>query len=163
MISTQGNGFLDSTGRPVVGMPKAVRPSAQGVIFNEPGEILLQRRADNGWWALPGGGVDVGESVRQAAVREVLEETGLHVTVKRLIGVYSDPRQFSIMTYPGGDTVHYLASVFECDRESGELRISDESTDIGYFSPTDLPKDTLLSHRLRIDDALADRPEAFIK
>ena len=55
------------------------------------GELLLMRRADNGHWGLPGGFVEVGESVAAAARREVREETGWTVEIGRLIGVYSDP------------------------------------------------------------------------
>ena len=71
--------------------------------------------------------------------------------------------QYSIMTYPGGHAVQYVTSVFECVRESGEIRISHESTDIGYFAPNDLPEVTPPSVRLRIKDALANRAEAFIR
>ena len=55
------------------------------------GEVLLMRRSDNGHWGLPGGFVEVGESVAAAACREVAEETGWRVRVGGLIGVYSDP------------------------------------------------------------------------
>ena len=157
------SGLLDSAGEPLQRMPDEIRPATNGAIFNESGDVLLQRRADNGYWGLPGGKVDIGESVEQGVVREVFEETGLRVTVVRLVGIYSDPVQYSIMTYPGGDVIQYVTMVFECERESGELRLSDESTDIGYFHPHALPDDTLLPHRLRIQDALADKARPFIR
>ena len=94
--------FVDSSGQPLSKMPDSILPSTNGVVFNSRGEVLLQKRADNGYWGLPGGRVDIGESVEQGAIREVLEETGLHVTVKRLIGIYSDPEQYSILSYPWG-------------------------------------------------------------
>ncbi len=156
--------LFDSTGQPLSKMPDEIRPSTNGAIFNEKGEILLQKRADNGYWGLPGGKVDIGESVEQGAIREVLEETGLQVTIKRLIGVYSDPRHYSIMNYPSaGLIIHYVTLLFGCERQSGELQISDESTDIGYFSPDSLPGNTLLSHHLRIKDALANQDAPFIR
>ena len=102
--------LFDSTGQPLTKMPDEIRPSTNGAIFNEKGEILLQRRADNGYWGLPGGKVDIGESVEQGAIREVLEETGLHVTIKRLIGVYSDPQHYSIMSYPSAVQNNHLLS-----------------------------------------------------
>jgi 8-oxo-dGTP pyrophosphatase MutT (NUDIX family) len=64
-----------------------IRPGVAAVIFDE-GRVLLQRRDDTGRWGLPGGGVEPGESVRQALIREVREETGLEVEPLRLIGVY---------------------------------------------------------------------------
>ena len=80
--------------RPEADATKAtqIRPAVAAVIHNGDGRILLQRRSDNGLWGLPGGSVEIGESVRDAIVREVREETGLTVEVLRLIGVYSDPR-----------------------------------------------------------------------
>ena len=158
------NNLFDSTGKALSKMPDEIRPSTNGAIFNENGEVLLQKRADNGYWGLPGGKIDIGESVAQGAIREVLEETGLRVTIKRLIGVYSDPLHYSIMSYPSaGWVIHYVTLLFECQLQSGDLQISDESTDIGYFSPDSLPENTLLSHQIRIKDALAYQEEPFIR
>ena len=160
---SQPSRLVDATGAPIHELPDKIRPGTSGVIFNGSGEVLLQKRSDNGWWGLPGGGVDIGESVERCVVREVFEETGLHVTVKRLIGIYSDPKHYSVMSYPGGDSVQYVSACFECEARTGELRISDESTDIGYFAVDSLPDDTLLSSRLRIKDALAHRTVPFIR
>ncbi len=160
----QSTHLFDSTGQPIARMPDEIRPSTNGVVFNGRGEVLLQKRADNGYWGLPGGKVDIGESVEQGAIREVLEETGLHVTVKRLIGVYSDPQQYSIMSYAAaGWIVHFVTLLFECEYQSGQLQISEESTDVGYFGPNSLPENTLLSHHLRIRDAVAKQALPFIR
>jgi ADP-ribose pyrophosphatase YjhB (NUDIX family) len=78
----------------------AVRPSVSAVIFDRRRRLLLQQRSDGGQWGLPGGSVEIGESVSDAVVREVREETGLTVTPRRLVGVYSDPA-FQIWRYPG--------------------------------------------------------------
>jgi ADP-ribose pyrophosphatase YjhB (NUDIX family) len=155
--------FRDGTGKPLQKMPDEIRPSTNGFILNARGEVLLQRRSDNGFWGLPGGRVDIGESVEQGVIREVFEETGLRVRMKRLVGIYSDPNLYSIMSYPNGWVTHYVTLVFECQRQSGRLRISDESTDIGHFPPDALPEDTLLSHSLRIKDALANQAKPFIR
>ncbi|MCI0440274.1 MAG: NUDIX domain-containing protein [Chloroflexi bacterium] len=160
---TQPASFIDSAGKPITRMPDAIRPATNAAIFNERGEVLLQRRADNGFWGLPGGNVDIGESVEQCAIREAKEETGLDVTVTRFVGVYSDPRYYSILSYPNGYVVHYVTLVFECEAQSHDLAISDESTDIGWFPTSALPENTLLSHHIRIQDALARRAEPFIR
>ena len=65
------------------------------------GEILLIRRTDNGNWAVPGGAVDLGESVAQAAVRETLEETGIECATAGIIGIHSDPRHVIFYTSNG--------------------------------------------------------------
>lgn len=159
----QPPGWLDFTGRPLERMPDDIRVGTNGVLFNQQGEVLLQRRADNGFWALPGGGVDVGESVEQCVMREVLEETGLTVAVKRLVGVYSHPRYHGVIKYPSGQIVHYVILAFEVAYVSGELRLSEESTDLGYFPVNALPEQTSPAARVRIQDALARRPEPFIR
>ena len=84
--------WYDDTGNRVTRVPEAIHVAASGIVFNSEGEILLERRADNGWWGLPGGHIDIGESIGQAAVREIREETGVRTKVKRLVGIYSDPQ-----------------------------------------------------------------------
>ena len=154
---------LDATGQPFFGSPDLICPGTNAVIFDQDGEVLLEKRADYGLWGLPGGAVNAGESVESAVTREVLEETGLRVRIKRLIGIYSDPDHYSIAVYPNGESVHYVTTVFECERLEGELRISPESTDIGYFKARELPEDMLIAHEVRVRDALANQPTPFIR
>ena len=153
-MADEAGPFVDSTGKPLVGGPNAIRPGACAVIFDDGGQVLLERRSDNGFWGLPGGAVEIGESVEQAVKREVMEETGLRIEVKRLVGVYSDPRRHNISSYPDGNVTHWVTVVFQCVRVDGEVRMSDESTDIGYFDVNELPENMLLSHELRISDAM---------
>lgn len=139
-----------------------IRPGVAAVIF-EGGSVLLQRRDDNGRWGLPGGAVEPGESVRAAIVREVEEETGLLVEPLRLIGVYSDPANHQVITYPDGNVIHYVSSVFECAVRGGALVCGEESLELAYFPPDALPEDTLAISRIRIVDAVARRVEAFVR
>jgi 8-oxo-dGTP pyrophosphatase MutT (NUDIX family) len=155
--------FLDSTGKPLPRLPKVIRPGTCAAVFNGRGEILLQKRADNGFWSMPGGAIDPGESVEQGALREVWEETGLQVRVVRLVGVYSDPRNYMVTHYPGGDIVHNVSLCFVCERVAGTLQLSDESTDIGYFPVEALPAPMMLSHLIRLKDVLAQQHEPFIR
>ena len=83
--------YRDNTGMPLAGMPSRLGVGANAIIFDDDGGILLEKRSDNGWWGLPGGHVEIGESAQDAVVREVLEETGLVVEIMRLVGVYSHP------------------------------------------------------------------------
>ncbi|HZS33549.1 MAG TPA: NUDIX domain-containing protein [Methylomirabilota bacterium] len=96
---------------------QAVRPSVSAIVLHD-GRLLLQQRADNRRWGLPGGAVEVGETVAAAIVREVREETGLDVGVDRLVGVYSDPR-FQVVRYPDGRVWHYVNLCFLCTLAGG--------------------------------------------
>ena len=98
--------------------------------------------------------MDPAESLIDCSARELFEETGLTVDVKCMVKVLSDLRDFTAIMYPDGNLVQYVAALFICSRVAGELKISDESLDIGYYFPKELPEMTLLSTKLRIDDAL---------
>ena len=156
-------GKFDSMGRPLTGWPDRVVPGTAVLVFNDDRELLLQQRADNGFWGLPGGWVDVGESVAGGAIRETLEETGLVVEVVRLIGVYSDPDSYSIMSYPDGNIVQTMTCALECRRVSGQIGTSEESVDVRFFPVDRLPDDTVKVHRLMLADALTGKAEASIR
>ena len=155
--------WYDDAGDRVTRMPDAVQVAAGGVVFNTEGGILLQRRADNGWWGLPCGHIDVGESVQSAAIREIWEETGIHTRIRRLVGIYSDPRHNVIGAYPDGSLIHFVIAIFECEYESGELQVSEESTDVRYFPVDRLPAETVLCDLQAIHDALENRTEPFVR
>jgi ADP-ribose pyrophosphatase YjhB (NUDIX family) len=140
----------------------ALRVGAAAYLPNAEGKILLQRRSDNGRWGLPGGSVEIGEAVAEAVVREVEEETGLAVQVVRLVGVYSDPA-FQVVRYPDGNVVHYVSLFFECRIVGGTLRTCEESLELEFFDPADLPEDVLPMHRIRIADAAAGRMQAMVR
>lgn len=139
-----------------------IRPGVAAVIFSPEG-VLLQRRDDNRLWGLPGGGVEPGESVTEAVIREVFEETGLRVEPRRLIGVYSAPEHHQIITYPDGNVIHYVSSVFECTVTGGTLTCCAETLELGWFDPEALPPDLMPISRIRIHDALARQVSAFVR
>ncbi|SRR6266568_3605821 len=113
--------------------------------------VLLAHRRDIDWWNLPGGGMEVGETVDEAMIREVREETGLEVKVERLVGVYSKPQKQEVVL------------TFRCAVIGGTLCETEESRECRYFLPSALPANTLPKHRQRIEDALLNRPEAVIR
>jgi ADP-ribose pyrophosphatase YjhB (NUDIX family) len=139
-----------------------VRPSVSAVVFDRRGRLLLQQRSDGGQWGLPGGSVEIGESVHDAVIREVREETGLTVRPKRIIGVYSDPA-LQVVRYPDGNVWHYVNVCFECVARGGELTTCDETLALAYFTLGRLPKTLLPNHRVRIRDARARRAAAVIR
>lgn len=139
-----------------------LRLGCSAAIFDEHGRILLTRRQDNGQWCLPGGGVEAGESVAEACEREVGEETGLSVRVKRLVGVYSHPDQLTV--YPDGNKAHIIVLHFEAEALGGELGLSDETTAYGYFTLDEVEGLEMLGrHKERILDTLANQKEAFVR
>lgn len=122
-----------------VGHALLLMPGVAGIIRNEKGEILMQRRADDGWWGLPAGSVDPGEKPAQALVREVYEETGLRVRPTQLIGLFGGADGFR-HTYPSGDIVEYMVAVFACEIVGGNLQINDdESLELKFFALDSLP------------------------
>jgi ADP-ribose pyrophosphatase YjhB (NUDIX family) len=140
----------------------SLRASVSALVLNADTRLLLQRRSDNGRWGLPGGSVEIGESVADAIRREVLEETGLDTAVVRLIGVYSDPA-LQVVRYRDGNVVHYVSLCFLCRVSGGQLRTCEETLELGFFDPAAIPSDVLPMHRIRIQDGMAGRAEPFIR
>lgn len=146
-----------------IGMQARLSVGCSAVIYDETGEkILLTRRTDNGRWCLPGGGMEAGESLVEACIREVLEETGLQVRVLRLIGVYSTPHR--ILEYQDGNRVQLVAHSFTVDVIGGELTLNDEVSELGYFAAEEMTTlDLMEHHRERITDAIEARAATFIR
>lgn len=140
-----------------------LRVAVSAVIRNEAGELLLQQRSDNGYWGLPGGGVERGESIHEALVREVWEESGYVIEPLRLIGVYSDPSQHQIVRYPDGNVIHYVTIVLEGRVVSGEPTLCDETRALRWVPTDQLPEPFVPNHRLRLQDALAGQVEGVVR
>jgi len=111
------------------------------------GKILLTKRNDYHVWCLPGGGVEDGESLAEAAIRETREETGVDVTLTRLVGVYS--------RLGGIPDVNVHAVLYEAKPIGGELKTQPgETLEARYFLPNELPQEMFFGHVKRIADAL---------
>lgn len=107
-----------------------------GCIFNNKGEILLQRRQDKNKWGFPGGAIELGESAEIAIKREVKEETGLDVEVLNLIGIYTDYYD----EYPNGDKAQCITILLKLLPTSEDLSCSDtETLELKYFPINHVP------------------------
>ncbi|MFI8938617.1 NUDIX hydrolase [Streptomyces syringium] len=125
--------YYDDPHAPV---PNSLVVAASAVVTDAHGRILLQRRRDNDLWALPGGGMDLGDSLPGAAVREVKEETGLDVEITGLVGTYTDPRH--VIAYSDGEVRRQFNVCFTARITGGELTISDESTEVRFVEAGEL-------------------------
>jgi ADP-ribose pyrophosphatase YjhB (NUDIX family) len=137
-----------------------VLPAAFAAVRNATGQILLVRRVDDGYWELPGGRIEVGESAVQAVLREVLEESGVRIELTGLAGVYSDPTH--VLVDPG-DVVHQqLALCFHAvparlEAADGPRPDGVETDAAAWFAVADLPR--LIMHpavRMRVGNAVAE-------
>ena len=125
--------------RKLIGKQCLLLCGASVIVLNAAGEILLQRRKDNGCWGYHGGSVEPDEIVEQAARRELLEETGLVAESLELFDIFSGPELHYV--YPNGDEVSVIDIVFICRAYSGELQAQEsEVTDFGFFALDALPE-----------------------
>lgn len=146
-----------------IGKDAKFRVSATSIIFDDAREkVLLTRRKDNNRWCLPGGGMDPGESAEETCIRETFEETGLEVSVTRLVGIYTSPNV--IIEYEDGNRWQSVGINFEAAVLGGEMRKTEEAIDLGYFRVDSLGDLDLMENQMeRIQDALSDFTEAIIK
>jgi ADP-ribose pyrophosphatase YjhB (NUDIX family) len=105
---------------------------SSAVVVDGQNRILLQRRSDSGNWALPGGAMDIGETLAGSAIREVKEETGFDVQVERIVGIYSDPAH--VFAYDDGEVRQEFSICLACAITGGSLQVSSESTAVEFFA-----------------------------
>src|SRR6266567_1188335 len=131
------------------------------VVTNDQGELLLQKRTDNELWGLPGGAMNIGESIAQAVMREVKEETSLDVEPTGVIGIYSDPGH--VIAYADGEVRQEFSICFAARIVGGQLAVGDqESTEVRFVEPKDLAHLSMgRSTRLRIQHFFERRSTPF--
>ena len=122
------------------------------LVIYKNGKILLQKRADNGCWAIHGGGIELGEKYIDALKREIKEELNIEPINLELMGIYSGKELFNI--YPQSqDQVYVLNHVFFCEKYIGEINFTDgEVKDIQWFDLENLPENIFKVNKPIIND-----------
>lgn len=149
--------------RPLIGHRTLPLPSAGVCIQDNEGRFLLVRlkTVPGEHWSWPGGMLEVGETISQATIREMEEETGLRVKLTRLIGVYSGPNY--TVRYSNGDQVEYTCVMFAGEVIGGAMSESDntEIMETGYFSLEEMAKLPMIEGYRRIaHDAIQENSSA---
>ena len=121
-----------------VGHAPLLMVGAAALIVDQQDRLLLMKRSDSGCWGPPGGAVELGELIENAARREVFEETGLELGGMVLFGVFSGPELFYV--YPNGDEVHNVTIVYQAREWHGEVRLNHEHTTWDWFARQDIPE-----------------------
>jgi ADP-ribose pyrophosphatase YjhB (NUDIX family) len=146
---------------PAAPVPNSIVVAATAFVQNADGQVLLMQRSDNGLWTVPGGALEAGETIAQAAERETLEETGYRVRVSGLIGVYSDPNH--VIAYDDGEVRQQFALSFRAVLVGGRLKTSPESPAVRWVSRLEI--DGLPIHdsiKLRLRHGFEHNPEPYI-
>ncbi len=152
---------IDYLNDPDAPQANSLVPAASAIVANSEGKILLHRRSDNTLWGLPGGAMEIGESIGETIVREVKEETGLDVKVEYIVGIYSNPKH--VIAFSDGEVRQEFSICFACKIVGGELRVSEESFEVSFFSPAGIEQLPMHeSNRLRIKHYLEHRGQPVI-
>jgi ADP-ribose pyrophosphatase YjhB (NUDIX family) len=144
--------------------PKAnsLVPSANVIVVNDQGEILMIRGTDNGDWTLPGGVMYLGESITDAAIRGTREETGVSCEITGLAGIYTNPRHVILHTSTG-EVRQEFSIVFTALSVGGELRPNSESDQPQWVSLAAIRRLQMHpSMRQRIQHYLDERAESYL-
>lgn len=152
---------IDHYNNPDAPKANSVVPSTTAVVTDDAGRIVLVHRKDNSLWALPGGGMELGESIEDCAIREVKEETGLDIQITGLIGVYTNPHH--VIEYSDGEVRQQFSLCYRTKLVGGTLAYDNESTDIDWVDPAaikDLPMHP--SMWLRISHYLEGRATPYL-
>ncbi|QSX04677.1 NUDIX hydrolase [Sedimentibacter sp. zth1] len=137
--------------RKIVGHIPLILSTAGAIVLDESDRILLQHRSDNDMWGLPGGTVEIGETVEETAKREVKEETGIIIEDLKLFNIYSGSNQHYI--YPNGDEVYFICIAYYTRNFTGKLLTHEiETKDIKFFDVNNLPKNISPSNISIIED-----------
>ena len=125
--------------RQFIGHRPILMLGAVTLVLNEQNHLLMMRRTDSGHWGIPGGAVELGEVIEEAAKRETREETNLEIDEMSLFGVFSGPELY--YKYPNGDEVYNVSIVYLSRHWRGEIRLNEEHSEWSWFASGNLPGD----------------------
>lgn len=122
------------------------------LIFNDKGEVLLQRRADDNLWGNPGGIMELGETIYETVQREIKEETNLDIVISdlKVFKIYSGEEQHHI--YPNNDEVYFVNIIFETNKYSGQIKTDFESLELKFFPINNLPSNVTKTFKCISED-----------
>ena len=143
--------------------PEKIEVAVAAFILNKNKQILLIKRKDNSYWALPTGRMERGETLEEAVIREIKEELNLKIRVKNLVGLYSHPSDL-VLSYRSGETIQFIATCFNCELEEGDLRNNQtEILESGFYSISKFPQPMVYSHQRWIEDGMRNQRSAVFR
>ena len=140
--------------RKKVGHDTLILTGSGVIVVNDRNEILLGKRADNGYWDYPAGAMELGESYEECARRETLEETGLVLGEMEFLTSISGKDTYYV--YPNKDQIYYAGMIFICFDYSGEMKVQEEEVIEQAFFPIDNLPDNLPPHKEKIFDKVRE-------
>jgi ADP-ribose pyrophosphatase YjhB (NUDIX family) len=147
--------------RSMVGHEKVLMVVSGAIVVDKENRVLMQKRSDNGFRGFPGGFMELGEGVQDAARREVYEETGLQLEKLDLFGIYSGPEYDK--TFSNGDQVSLIQVMFVCRQYSGGLvKRNEESLHNSFFELDNLPNNLFPEHKIFVNDVMLKKQTPII-
>jgi 8-oxo-dGTP pyrophosphatase MutT (NUDIX family) len=148
--------------RKVIGTRPIIMCGANTIILDEIGRILLHHRTDNDTWGLPGGVMELGESLEEAAIRETNEEVGLSCANLKLFNIYSGKDLY--YKYPDGNEVYNVTATYICKDYSGQIVVDKtEGKDARFFKINEIPNKISPPVKVIIDDFILNYENIIAK
>lgn len=148
--------------RSMVGHEKVIMVIAGAFVFDGENRLLLQQRSDTSEWGLPGGFMEMDESIQDTAKREVYEETGLKMQELELFGIYSGSAYDK--TFSNGDKVSMVQILFICRKYEGQLvEQNDESLHNKFYNLKNLPENLFSDHQIFFEDLISNQLLPILK
>ncbi|MFC0397428.1 NUDIX domain-containing protein [Paraburkholderia rhizosphaerae] len=150
-----GGGRAGADAQPVPAA-NSLKPAVAVAVFDAASRLLLVKRRDSGYWAMPGGTMELTDSLEGCARREVREETGVEITITGMVGTYTDPA--TIIVYTDGEVRREFSILLAASSVSEHLSHDDESTDVQWVDLDGLARfPMVVAQARRVQDVLAWR------